>query len=487
MKKQKINLFLYRWRYVIGYIALAIIFVLALVSAGLYAPGGLTQFEIDNLKPTNQISLSNPASLAIPNLPLHLLQKASLELFGVSILSIKLPSFLLAVITAVSLFFLVRRWFKPNVTILSLIIMTITGQFIFVAQSATPHILYVTYASLILLFATLITQRVQRQLLWKICLAITMALSLFTPYFIFINLIILAIAMLHPHTRHQITRKEERASWVVGGAIFAVLLIGLIYLICLSPNLLTDLLGYQSFKLEPLQNAKTLIHTYFWVTPIIHYGQIVPIMDFSSLALMVLGLIATLKNRHTARAYIVFAWLIVTLPLILVRPQLTILIAVPLFILLAVGIEALLSEWYGLFPKNPYARATGLVMLVGLIGVMILSGGDRFFNSYRYMPEAVHASSTDLMVVQKELTAQPDLSGTILSNDQELPLYQALTNNLPNIKATTDLNEAKEGKLISTRTVHQLVDNKKWQLEKILTNDLSVNGDRFYIYKPVVK
>ena len=80
---------------------------------------------------TNQVGLFKPATYAVTNLPFHLLQSLSFLLLGATIFSVKLPAIILSIAVAISLFFLLRRWFRPNVAILSMLIMVATGQLIF--------------------------------------------------------------------------------------------------------------------------------------------------------------------------------------------------------------------------------------------------------------------------------------------------------------------------------------------------------------------
>ena len=199
MKKQKVtDIFLYRWRYVFGYTLLALLYIGAIIISALHVPGGLSQAEIDMVNTTNHLNFS-VEGIAVTNLPFHLLQLLFFKLFGVSLLTIKAPAVILSIASSVAIFFLLKRWFKPSTTILSLLIMATTGQFLFIGQSATVGILYIFYTALTLLFATLILQKAQNASIWRISLAITTVLSLFTPYFWYINLGLLIIAFLHPH------------------------------------------------------------------------------------------------------------------------------------------------------------------------------------------------------------------------------------------------------------------------------------------------
>ena len=483
MKKHVIDLFIYRWRYILGYGSLALFLIIAIVIASIYSPGGLSPAEMSSVAPIESIS---SASLAVPDLPLKLLQTAIFSVIGVSIFSIKLPSIILAVLSSVAIFYLLRRWFKPNITILSMLIMITTGQFLFIAQNATSAILYVFYSSLILLFTSLIVQGAKYQRVWKAALGVSMALSLYTPYFIYIIVGLAAVALLHPHTRYQLLRKSQRLNWVIGILSFLVVLAPGIFLCLQNPELGKWLLGYANISsLNVVENLKTLLYTYFWISPIVTNGQIVPIMDYAVLAMTILGFIVLFRHRYTARTYMIAAWIILTLPILIIEPNLTAIVTVPLIILLAIGIEALLYEWYKLFPKNPYARGTGLVLIVGLIGVMVLSGIDQFTNSYHFMPKAAQEYQTDISLVKKQLSKTP-VRTLLLVSDDELPLYRALVRynyKSLDLVATTSTKNNDIGNVIATRSARHEAASRGWALQGIITSGKHHDGDRLYLYK----
>ncbi len=478
--KQLGNLLVYRWRYAFGYGALAVLFIISVTMAGLYAPGGLTQVEINTIERTNQLA---DGSFDIVNLPLHLLQLASFSLLGVSIFSIKLPAIIMSIVAGGAIFFLLRRWFKSNVAILSMLIMTATGQFIFLAQNATSHIFYVAFSALILLFASLILQKAKGSLAWKIGLAASVALSCYMPYFIYINLGLLIAALFHPHPRHHMLKRSQRINWLISGAVFGVILAPLVYLSANSPELFRAILGYEALQLDVPNNIFILFQSYFWIEPVVINNRIAPVVDFSALALMIFGFIVLFRHRYTARSYIIVAWLLITLPIIILRPHLTSIVIVPLFILLAIGVETLLSEWYKLFPKNPYARTAGLIMIVGLVSVMVLSGIDRFSSGYRHFPESVDRFNTDLSLVKGELAKRPVRTHLVATED-ELPLYQALS-----LHGSYDLTVGMVDEPIDTANVivthqaNQTADTDDWQLQHIVTNGRASNADRLYLYK----
>lgn len=481
-KSEPANMLLYRWRYFIGYAALVMAFVLAITLSVLYAPGGITQAEIDTIAKTTEFAQDPESNLT--NFPFHGLQLLGFKMLGVSILSIKLPAMVLSVGSIVAIFFLLRRWFKANITILSMLIMAATGQLIFLAQSATPNILYVVYSALILLFSSLILQKASRPLLWKLLLMATVAISMYTPYFIYINIGLLIAATIHPRTRYHLLRKAERKNWLISGAAFLVLIAPAAYASINDVPFLRNLIGIdQAISADITTNLQTLPKIYFWLEPNIVNNQIAPIFDFTSIFIIILGALALFRQSYTARSYVITAWLALTIPIIIVEPGLAAAMIVPLFILLTIGIETLLNEWYKLFPKNPYARGFGLVLTVSLISVMIFSGIDRFANGYRHMPEAVNLFSTDIRLLRNHISKYPART-EVIASDNEAPLYAAYARySRPDLIVGSVGKNLESTNILVTRQAKDDFDAQKLKLIKIVTNDRLEQADRFYLYK----
>ncbi|HMH69808.1 MAG TPA: glycosyltransferase family 39 protein [Candidatus Saccharimonadales bacterium] len=180
MGKQITEYLLYRWRYLLGYGVIAISLIGLLIVAGVFIPGALTQAEMNSVVMSKAISFSLDSFdvNSIINLPYHLLQRASLDLFGVSLLSIKLPSLLLGFLSALGMLMLLRMWFKQNVAVLTAILVITTGQFLFIAQSGSPSIMYVFCSIWLLVSAMMISRRAKFSGLWKIVLFSLSAISL---------------------------------------------------------------------------------------------------------------------------------------------------------------------------------------------------------------------------------------------------------------------------------------------------------------------
>lgn len=172
---------IYRWRYVVGYALIGVLLITSLYFATMAMPGGLSQDEMNSTVISASIDFQNLASVAVIDLPYHLLQRLSIDLLGVSVLGVKLPSLFIGLLTAVGLMLLLRQWFRYNVAVLAAVIAISTSQFLFIAQNGTPIVMYLFWSVWLLLSATMIARRTRPVLLWRILFFALTALSLTEP------------------------------------------------------------------------------------------------------------------------------------------------------------------------------------------------------------------------------------------------------------------------------------------------------------------
>ena len=182
---------LYRLRFIASYLLLGLALGCMLVLAMLYAPGGLDASEQQSALTSAAMSLGEPRSFFIVDAPYHFLQK-------LSITTIKLPSVLLAGLSAIGMLVVCRRWFKPNVSIITTAIVATSAPFLYVAQHGTPMVMHIFWPITILLLASFAKQRTKLTTAALILLAASLGLCLFTPLS---GIMLLAIAiggLLHP-------------------------------------------------------------------------------------------------------------------------------------------------------------------------------------------------------------------------------------------------------------------------------------------------
>ena len=463
---------LYRWRYILGYSLVGILLIGLLIFAGFFVPGGLTADEKQAVVVSESLDLNNPNSLAIPHLPYFMMQAASLELFGVSEFTIKLPSLILGFLSAIGIILLLRRWFRPNIAVLASLIAIATGQFLFIAQSGTPQILYVFWPIALLLLGTQITRGKRLRTLWKILFAVTLAASLYSPLSIYMVLAIILTVSLHPHLRNAV-RRLSKPKVAIGIGLASLTIAPLVWMITLNPSLGLTLLGIPATWPDWLANIRLLAEQYllFWAPSA---GAVMtPVFGLGSFLLILIGIYRMIQTRETTRSYLVMIWLLALLPIIIINPDFVSILFVPAVLLLAAGLTSLIYYWYRLFPLNPYARVVGLVPLIVLVAVLIGSGLDRYVYGYYYSPSVATTFSKDLDLLPRDT---PQL---VVSNDEEA-FYSAVSRYESTFTVST---EPTEPTFTATRAAREAGFETDAQISRIITNAYSVDAARFFVYQ----
>lgn len=477
---------LYRWRYILGYGLIGLTIAVLLAIAGLYIPGGLSVGEQQSVVTSSALSFSldsfDPS--AIINLPYHLLQRASIELFGLSPLAIKLPSLLLGLATAAGILILLRMWFRANVAIITTVLVVTTGQFLFVAQSGTENIMYLLLSTWLLVAALKVSRKAKFSGLWKISLFVIAALSLYTPLSIHILIALLSAIILHPHLRF-IVRRLSKVKLLIAGAVALIITIPLIYAIWKDQSIGLTLLGIPETMPNIGANAIQLIKQYIdFLTPN-SSALMSPIYSLGSMILILLGILRLVTTKYTARSYITAAWIVLLLPVLILNPDYVSVTFVPVFLLMAMGIHTLLSNWYKLFPRNPYARIAGLIPLAVLIGGLIFSGIDRYVYGYLYAPQTASNFSQDLRILSNELNKKDRAPAMLVAAADEKPFYEVIAKYNDKVSVVSSIPEAPAPLVIASRkTQPQALPIVPYG---ILTDATAGDSDRFYIYKTDAK
>ncbi|MEI6228991.1 MAG: glycosyltransferase family 39 protein [Candidatus Saccharibacteria bacterium] len=464
--------FIYRHRYVIGYGLIAIGLIAVLLFAGLYLPGGISAAEMQSVVKSDSINLVDFSSLAVTNLPYHLLQQATLSIFGVTILGIKLPSIILAFLSAVGIVLLLRKWFKPSVGVLASLIAITTGQFLFIAQDGTPGVLYLFWAVWLIYLATLLTTNIRFKTTIKLAFFITAALSLYTPLSIYMLIAMLTAFILHPHLRYLV-RQLSRPKLIIGTAIGILLITPLIFATVKNMGLGLELLGIPTKWPDFAANFSALGAQYLGFANPGGTTLMTPFFELGSMLLICIGLFRVVRTIAAARSYIVLIWILCLVPVIIFNPGFTSIVFLPLVLLLAYGLRFLLTYWYRLFPRNPYARIGGLIPMVILVTVLVFSGVDRYVYGYRYDPGLVSNFSEDIKLI-------PDGVKSLVISVGEKPFYEVFAKHSGKFTVSTAPMAVD---FLTTREAKKTYPG--YAVQEIITTHNKDNGDRFYLYKKI--
>lgn len=489
MAKQKLaDMFIYRWRYLLGYGLFAIILAILLWIAGLYIPGGLTNSEIHSALVSDGLDPSHLFSLA-PNellfLPYRLLQAASIALLGFSTLSIKLPSLILAFFSALGILYLVNLWFKRNVAVIACLIAVTTTQFLLAAQSGQAGISYIFLTVWILIAASLIAQRNALARIWVIGGFVLAGIGLYMPLNIYVLVALVITALIHPHARHTLLHKASRPVLVIGSILFLIIISPLVIGVINNNDLLLQLLGIPRSWSAVTQNAQVLLSEYASFAAPSSADVVLPVYGFGTFLLIVLGLYRMFTTKYTTKSYVISFWLIFLVPFVFLNPSYINITFVPVILLFALGIDYLIWSWYRLFPQNPYARIFGLIPLAVLVVGLIGSNVDRYAYGYHYDHSVYKAYNFDLRLLTRKLrTLDHNTTVNLVVKAADKPLYSALAAHQRYVKqlvVSTQIDSRTNNDItIVERGIHTVIPAVP---DDILVTKTADASDRFYLYK----
>ena len=472
MKKIIISkLFLYRYRFVIGYAILGLAFAILLITLPGFAQNGLSEAEINSATNSYYLGKNGILNGDLVDLPYRLLQKVSIILFGLTPYAIKLPSVIIGLLLGFLLILLLNRWFKSNVSLLASCLMVLSTPFLYLAGSGTPLIMLVFWPTLLLWLGSKIQGEKRPRPAYCFLFAIAMLLSIFTPYMIYFAVFCVIFVLVQPHLRFVVKGLPKLPLSIVGIIIlagFAVLGVNIFN----HPETIMELLFTKDFHMGNFFGniAAGLAPMFSW-----HHSLesvfLAPLISLPIFALALIGLFSTTKGFFASRNSIASILIVFCLIITGFNPEAIVFFILPFSILVAHGLKYLLEKWYGLFPANPYARISALLPLTILFGFMILPGLLQYIYGYRYNPNVADEFSDTLEVVRKNLTDE------YLLATKDYDFYKIL-------EASTDIKVIDKIEDAEKLAVLGKLENKpeQYTLSQIITSPMRDNSDIIYLY-----
>ena len=472
MKKIIISkLFLYRYRFVIGYAVLGLAFAILLITLPGFAQNGLSEAEINSATNSYYLGKNGILNGDLVDLPYRLLQKVSIILFGLTPYAIKLPSVIIGLLLGFLLILLLNRWFKSNVSLLASCLMVLSTPFLYLAGSGTPLIMLVFWPTLLLWLGSKIQGEKRPRPAYCFLFAIAMLLSIFTPYMIYFAVFCVIFVLVQPHLRFVVKGLPKLPLSIVGIIIlagFAVLGVNIFN----HPETIIELLFTKDFHMGNFFGniAAGLAPMFSW-----HHSLesvfLAPLISLPIFALALIGLFSTTKGFFASRNSIASVLIVFCLIITGFNPEAIVFFILPFSILVAHGLKYLLEKWYGLFPANPYARISALLPLTILFGFMILPGLLQYIYGYRYNPNVADEFSDTLEVVRKNLTDE------YLLATKDYDFYKIL-------EASTDIKVIDKIEDAEKLAVLGKLENKpeQYTLSQIITSPMRDNSDIIYLY-----
>ena len=473
MKKIIISkLFLYRYRFVIGYIVLGLIFIALLVLLPFIAQRGLSTEEINSATKSFYLGKEKILSGDLVNLPYYVLQKYSIVFLGLTPFAIKLPSIVIGLFLGLLLILLLNRWFKSNVSLLASCLVVLSTPFLFLAGSGTPLIMLVFWPTLLLWLGSKIHGEKKPKPFYLFLFSLALLVAIFTPYMVYFAIFCVLFVLFQPHLRFLIKGSSKlllvfMSLLVLGG--FAVLGFG----IYKNPEMVAELFWSKNFQLSDFLNniSMALAPVFSW-----HHSVesvfLSPLVSLPIFALALVGLFSTTKGFFASRNSIASLLLVFCVIIAGFNPNAVVFAILPFAILVAHGIKYLLEKWYGLFPENPYARIFALLPLTIMFAAIIVPGLLQYIYGYRYNPTVANRFSYKLSVINENVK-----EGELFVFDN-YDFYKILERH-SEVKVVNSL-EGTSGTVAFLGKPKDL--SEKYTLAQIFTSPMREDSDIIYLY-----
>lgn len=475
-KRTPTSLFLYCYRFHVGFILLALAYIALLFGLPLLAPNGLSESEMASAAHSYDLQPDSVLKGDIVNLPYRTLQKLSIMLFGLNIYSVKLPSIVIGLILGLLLILLLNRWFKTNVALLASILAILSASFLFLAGSGTPLIMLVFWPTLLLWLGSKIQGVTKPKPLYCFVFAFALLASIFTPHLIYLAAFIVLFALLHPHLRFTI-KTLPTVPLILTLFIILMGLAALVVAAFVNPAIIPELLLAPGLTFGGfIENVKVAFLPLFSWNTTLESQFLSPFVGLASIALAAIGLLSTTKGFFASRNSIASCLIVFTIFLAGLNPESAILILLPLSILIAHGLRYILDKWYTLFPDNPYARISGVLPIGAFMGIMIYGGITHFLYGYRYVPMVADEFNNDVTLIQENLTQGETL---YVINDEISYNFLKI---LQESHTFTVENQIPAPDQLPTKYATLGHQNIPGELNTIITSPKSDNSDRIYMY-----
>lgn len=487
MKTRVTDLFLYRWRYRLGYVFVTLVGITVIGLITTLVPAGLREAEVQSALTSGALSIKSLAPSMVIDWPYHILQRASFMLFGVTTLSIKLPSLIIGFFTAIGIFMLVRSWFRRNIAIIVTVLAVTMTPCLFMIQDGTPTISFTAITVWLLVAGTYVTRGALFGTFWKVLGCVLLAISLYTPLGIYLTISLLITASLHPHIRY-VMRRIAKPRLILAIVLGLLSIAPLVYAIYLDRSVASTIFGVPAGTIDIGRNLITAGQNLFGFFSTSDTYILRPMVSLATTLLIIIGIYKLLTVKYTARSYTILILGTIISIIIIINPRYVFNLFPIVVLLVAMGITTLIVEWYKLFPRNPYARIAGLIPLAVLVTGLSFSNTTSYVNNYLYNPAILSHYSYDLKLFGHVLSDQKASKNNqlrLLTTTNEQPLYALVAHYDDRFTVSTNYNESSNTALATRDVRHKHLVGIEPTL--IITNKKTADADRFYLYKPFAK
>ena len=458
---------LYRYRYLLASILLAVIVLAISIYRFWSVPSGLSVSEKLSAIASGQLASGNVTGLV--NTPWLILEALAIKLYGMTIFALRLPALFLVVASILTMMLAIRAIYRPSLAMMGGLLMACSAFTISLGRAGTPAVMTVLLLTLAILFGYYVVNAKQ-----KVAPAVGLALDLMALSYmsggLYIVVALAVVALLHPKSRYIIKRHKK----LLAGMAVAYVILLLVPMLLIGRGR-TTLASLLAIGVPSLANLRQLASSYVAGSAGLTGGLMTPMLTITGAIMVVIGLI-TLARRGgllSLRSYVIISLLVAGVSMAAFNPDYIYLLFVPTILLEVIAIGYIVDKWHGLFPQNPYARSFAILALSILIGSISLLDINRYISAVNYQASVVYQYDQTLPAVNQLLTSNPHAEiRLVVHSETDYQLYSLLTNRYSNLrvyrhddKRINELIKSLEAK----QTGGSLVDSKAPPLKLAIT------------------
>ena len=459
---------LYRYRYLLASILLAVIVLAISIYRFWSVPSGLSASEKLSAIASGRLASGNITGLV--NAPWLILEALAIKLYGMTIFALRLPALLLVVASILTMMLAIRAIYRPSLAMMGGLLMACSAFTISLGRAGTPAVMTVLLLTLAILLGYYVVNAKQ-----KVAPAVGLALDLIALSYmsggLYIVVALAVVALLHPKSRYTIRRHKKLLAGIA--VAYLILLLAPMLLISRGRTTLASLLVIGT---PSLVNLRQLASSYVAGSAGLTGGLVAPMLTITGAIMVVIGLI-TLARRGgllSLRSYVIISLLVAGVSMATFNPDYIYLLFIPTILLEVIAIGYIVDKWHGLFPQNPYARSLAILALSILIGSISLLDINRYISAVSYRASVVYQYDQTLPAVNQLLTSNPHAEiRLVVHSETDYQLYSLLTNRYSNLRVYRHddrrINELIKS-LEAKQTGGSLVDSKAPPLKLAIAN-----------------
>ncbi|MGB4758931.1 MAG: hypothetical protein WBP26_02645 [Candidatus Saccharimonadales bacterium] len=309
------------------------------------------------------------------------------------LLATRLASVTFAILAVILFYILVRQWHSKIVSVWATLLFAAAASMLHIGRWGGEMIVPAAMLLALLVIGLYAKYGTSNYSVWPLlCCTLLIAGSLYVPGMVWIVLLLLILGW---RTGAIFLGRYSMLFKAGALALLLVLLIPLVWYIAKQPA--DGLLAIAGFSQHPATITDGLkavgfapIHAFYggYQDSELWLGK-VPLLDAFSLTMLLLGIYyyvfryRKLKRSPLIICLVIFSFLLTSLSDYWLIP----LFIVGIFFLISAGLQEMSNRWLTVFPRNPLAKNTGLVLLSCMVALAMFYNMQHYFVAWPKAPE----------------------------------------------------------------------------------------------------